>query len=46
MFWIAFGVFALTNLIYVCLGSGEVQPWNQVEDCDQNEMEIKKNGKS
>ncbi|XP_063916931.1 sialin-like isoform X1 [Zophobas morio] len=46
VFWIAFGVFALTNLIYVCLGSGEVQPWNQVEDCDQNEMEIKKNGKS
>lgn len=28
VFWIAFGVFAITNMVYIFFGSGEVQPWN------------------
>lgn len=28
VFWIAFGVFNVTNIVYVIWASGEVQPWN------------------
>lgn len=28
VFWIAFGVFNVTNVIYVIWASAEVQPWN------------------
>lgn len=28
VFWIAFGVFNITNIVYVIWASGEVQPWN------------------
>jgi ACS family sodium-dependent inorganic phosphate cotransporter len=28
VFWIAFGVFNVTNLVYILGASGEVQPWN------------------
>ena len=28
VFWIAFGVFMVTNLVYVIWASGETQPWN------------------
>lgn len=28
VFWIAFVVFNVTNLVYVIWASGEVQPWN------------------
>lgn len=29
VFWIAFGVFNITNIVYVIWASGEVQPWNE-----------------
>lgn len=28
VFWISFSVIILTNIIYIIIGSGEVQPWN------------------
>lgn len=28
MFWIAFVVFNVTNIVYIIWASGEVQPWN------------------
>jgi ACS family sodium-dependent inorganic phosphate cotransporter len=28
VFWIAFGVFMVTNAVYIIWASGEVQPWN------------------
>lgn len=28
VFWIAFAVFNVTNLVYIIWASGEVQPWN------------------
>lgn len=28
VFWIAFGVFNITNLVYIIFASGEPQPWN------------------
>lgn len=28
MFWIAFVVFNVTNVVYVIWASGEIQPWN------------------
>lgn len=28
VFWIAFGVFNVTNVVYIIWASGEVQPWN------------------
>ena len=28
VFWIVFGVFLGTNLLFVLMGSGEIQPWN------------------
>ena len=28
VFWIAFGVFMVTNLAYILWASGETQPWN------------------
>lgn len=31
VFWIAFGVFVITNIIYVIFGSGEEQWWNTSE---------------
>lgn len=31
VFWIAFGVFVITNIIYVIFGSGEEQWWNMHE---------------
>lgn len=31
MFWIALGVFVITNIIYIIFGSGEEQWWNTPE---------------
>ncbi|XP_030754320.1 putative inorganic phosphate cotransporter [Sitophilus oryzae] len=31
VFWITFGVFAVTNLIYLIFGTGNVQKWNDPE---------------
>ncbi|XP_044272566.1 sialin-like isoform X2 [Tribolium madens] len=43
VFWIAFGVFAITNLIFVIFASGEVQSWNEDDsDLDQKEMSLRK----
>ncbi|XP_050311164.1 putative inorganic phosphate cotransporter isoform X3 [Anthonomus grandis grandis] len=28
VFWITFGVFAVTNLVYLVFGTGDEQPWN------------------
>ncbi|PNF21048.1 hypothetical protein B7P43_G08414, partial [Cryptotermes secundus] len=28
VFWIVFGVFLVTNLLFIFMGSGELQPWN------------------
>jgi hypothetical protein len=28
VFWIVFGVFIVTNLLFIFMGSGELQPWN------------------
>lgn len=28
MFWISFGIFVSTTVVYVIWASGEVQPWN------------------
>lgn len=28
VFWIAFAVFNVTNLVYIIWASGEIQPWN------------------
>lgn len=28
MFWVTFGVFVVTTIIYVIWASGEIQPWN------------------
>jgi len=28
VFWIVLGVFVATNLLFVLMGSGELQPWN------------------
>ncbi|RZC22696.1 MFS 1 domain containing protein, partial [Asbolus verrucosus] len=39
VFWIAFGVFLLTNLIFVCFASGEVQEWNFYGDEDEKEQD-------
>jgi ACS family sodium-dependent inorganic phosphate cotransporter len=47
VFWIAFGVFLLTNLIFICFASGEVQSWNFADDDadekGQKEMTTKNN---
>ncbi|XP_076263007.1 putative inorganic phosphate cotransporter [Rhynchophorus ferrugineus] len=32
VFWITFGVFAVTNLIYLTCGTGKVQKWNNPEN--------------
>ncbi|XP_076262845.1 sialin-like isoform X1 [Rhynchophorus ferrugineus] len=37
VFWIAFGVFLITNSIFVLFGSGEVQKWN---NNDQKEKSV------
>lgn len=29
VFWIVFGVFNVTNIVYIIWASGEVQPWNE-----------------
>lgn len=29
VFWISFAVIMLTNVAYVFMGSGQVQPWNE-----------------
>lgn len=29
VFWIAFYILLVTNIVYFILGSGEVQPWNE-----------------
>ncbi|GLG96910.1 hypothetical protein R5R35_000893 [Gryllus longicercus] len=39
VFWIAFGVFMGTNLVYVFTASGEVQPWNDPLSMRQKEMD-------
>jgi hypothetical protein len=28
VFWIVLGVFLVTNLLFILMGSGEIQPWN------------------
>jgi ACS family sodium-dependent inorganic phosphate cotransporter len=28
VFWIVFGVFLVSNLLFIFMGSGELQPWN------------------
>lgn len=30
VFWITFSVIILTNVAYVIMGSGDVQPWNDI----------------
>jgi hypothetical protein len=47
VFWIVFGVMNITNLIYVFTASGEVQPWNWVNnqppkgDAEQETQSVK-----
>ncbi|XP_049817601.1 putative inorganic phosphate cotransporter isoform X2 [Aethina tumida] len=41
VFWIAFGVFFVTNLAFVLFGSGEVQTWNNSE----KKPDVEKNSK-
>lgn len=42
VFWIMFGALFLSNIFYVLVGSGEVQPWNEsVADSSPGEFEIK-----
>uniref|UniRef100_A0AAR5QB79 Major facilitator superfamily (MFS) profile domain-containing protein n=1 Tax=Dendroctonus ponderosae TaxID=77166 RepID=A0AAR5QB79_DENPD len=36
VFWIAFGVFLVTNFIFVVFGSGKVQPWNAAEEKEKS----------
>ncbi|XP_060521750.1 putative inorganic phosphate cotransporter [Cylas formicarius] len=41
VFWIAFGVFLVTNLAFVCFGSGKVQHWNAAEtDINEKSLEF------
>jgi len=28
VFWIVLGVFVVTNVLFILMGSGELQPWN------------------
>jgi ACS family sodium-dependent inorganic phosphate cotransporter len=28
VFWIVLGVFIVTNVLFIVMGSGELQPWN------------------
>lgn len=28
VFWIAFGIFNVTNIVYIIWASGDIQPWN------------------
>lgn len=40
VFWIAFVVFNVTNLIYVIWASGEIQPWNDGALIKKNDLDI------
>jgi hypothetical protein len=35
VFWIVFGVFVVTNLLFVLMASGEIQPWNNTSTMKQ-----------
>lgn len=38
VFWITFSVIIVTNILYVVMGSGEVQPWNGPETSTEEEI--------
>ncbi|CAO1319250.1 unnamed protein product [Diamesa serratosioi] len=40
VFWISFGVFVITNLVYVIWSSGETQPWNTPHLMNKSIQEI------
>lgn len=31
MFWVSFGIFMVTTVIYTLWASGEIQPWNDAD---------------
>jgi len=37
VFWIAFIIFMVTNLVYVLWASGETQPWNNLNTINKKE---------
>lgn len=38
VFWISFGIFIVTTVIYSIWASGEVQPWNEPRDGKSSEI--------
>lgn len=46
VFWVTFGVFVITTIVYVIWASGEVQPWNEPEDQDLAEDDEAKEHKA
>jgi len=37
VFWIVLGVFLVTNVLFILMGSGELQPWNNPATKKQEE---------
>lgn len=48
VFWITFSVIIITNVAYVFMGSGDVQPWNDIsrEGEDETMNSAQNNGKN
>lgn len=44
VFWIMMIIMAVSSLVYVVFGSGEVQPWDDSEDFYQREKKKEKSG--
>lgn len=38
VFWITFGIFVVTTVVYSIWASGEVQPWNFPKECRSSEL--------
>lgn len=38
VFWISFGIFIVTTVIYSIWASGEIQPWNEPRQCKSSEF--------
>lgn len=45
VFLIAAAVLVLTNLVYVCTASGEIQPWNDPPAEEEGDAEAGKSSK-
>lgn len=41
VFWIAFGVFNVTNVVYLIWASGDTQPWNTPHLMHNNGRELR-----